>query len=485
MSVHTVGDAITGGSTGGTGSYVEKVPTEPARQGYEWTYDPTTGTWYERRSSQPLPDFPTEPPPDGYEWVFSGATNSFVPRPVPDQLPGNLEGLAAKLISEDNWTEATRVLGAWRELDDGAKLEYAMRIASMPGDYVTLWAMARGGQYALPWMPGVRRIPFAEMIANEAGDAGIFSDYSGEPPEINPVPPDDLAPPDDPGAPSIIVDDGTETDTTEKDDLEDPEPVNKLSPEWWAWAIRHGVRTQAQWDEFLRVLAEQEALDFNLPGGGEFNPDPAPPWWEAGAGGQGSDYDRVPTPNFPLNPTAPAYAQEEVGDYYPVQPDITGGQPELLPSQFLNAPVRPPGGITGPGGPEDAGRVNQVSGITDPSLYADPLEHMGATSGADDADNDDEIELALNQLQNPTSTGSKADDFMGQGSSVPTITKVPGSGYDSKGQVSYKRVGDTWVEGTIVDGTFKPTGNTNPVQKDYDANMRARGYDSTKWRTTV
>ena len=280
--------------------------------------------------------------------------------------------------------------------------------------------------------------------------------------------------------------------------------MNKLSPEWWAWAIRHGVRTQAQWDEFLRVLAEQEALDFNLPGGGEFNPDPAPPWWEAGAVGQGSDYDRnleadgpggmggkpisrhiVPTPNFPLNPTAAAYAQEEVGDYYPVQPDITGGQPELLPSQFLNAPVRPPGGITGPGGPEDAGMVNQVSGITDPSLYADPLEHMGATSGADDADNDDEIELALNQLQNPTSTGSKADDFMGQGSSVPTITKVPGSGYDSKGQVSYTRVGDTWVEGTIVDGTFKPTGNTNPVQKDYDANMRARGYDSTKWRTTV
>lgn len=63
----------------------------------------------------------------------------------------------------------------------------------------------------------------------------------------------------------------------------------------------------------------------------------------------------------------------------------------------------------------------------------------------------------------------------------PTVTKVPGSGYSSQGRVSYKRYGNTWVEGTIEDGKFLPTGNTNPVQATYDRDMAARGYDSTKW----
>ena len=65
---------------------------------------------------------------------------------------------------------------------------------------------------------------------------------------------------------------------------------------------------------------------------------------------------------------------------------------------------------------------------------------------------------------------------------MATIKKVPGSGYDSKGQVSYKRYGDTWVEGTIEDGQFIPTGNTNPVAKTYDKFIaRTTGHDATKW----
>ena len=201
-------------------------PEEDPPAGYAWAkrYDAVSmQIIWELVPDLSIPDFPTQKPKDGYEWVLDGRTRRYIQQRVPDQTPKTYQEYVVKLMTEGKHEEAQQVLDMWRGLGPGEKVELAMRLAGTPGDYVTYWALLHGGQAAVGWGPGVRRIPFAEMLENAMQDAGLFravpelnppgeEPYVPGPEEQPPVPPEEppieppIEPPDDPGPGGIRED---------------------------------------------------------------------------------------------------------------------------------------------------------------------------------------------------------------------------------------------------------------------------------------